>query len=199
MYIKLNENKKKFLISVIVNTFCVIYSNFSFYGFSVMQDIKMNSLFNAKFVVSNVVDIVPVPPKLKILNWEIILLPIIKQIFFISEIEVNSILLISKMKNATNGTLHTDRATTALKNIISQDDRFSIVTSDQLNKAYVALGLLWEDNLESCVTAISLGRYLGAKYLLYSIVKGDIKHPILELQLILVKTGEIIWLFKDVI
>lgn len=63
----------------------------------------------------------------------------------------------------------------------------------QLATAKQALGLSAEDSLGSRSKAVGLARYVGAQYVLYSNVEGDIKSPTLQMQLMLVQTGEIIW------
>jgi PBP1b-binding outer membrane lipoprotein LpoB len=40
---------------------------------------------------------------------------------------------------------------------------------------------------------VGLARIVGAQYVLYSNVQGDVKTPSLQMQLMLVQTGEIIW------
>ena len=44
---------------------------------------------------------------------------------------------------------------------------------------------------------MGLARHLGARYILYSDISGDVKAPDIEMQLMLVQTGEIICTAND--
>ena len=86
-----------------------------------------------------------------------------------------SVLLVDRIKNSTNGSLQTAKATAALQNALANNNTFT------------------EDSLTSRSKAVGLARYVGAQYVLYSNAQGDIKSPELQMQLMLVQTGEIIW------
>ncbi|MCE1704583.1 penicillin-binding protein activator LpoB, partial [Enterobacter hormaechei] len=63
----------------------------------------------------------------------------------------------------------------------------------QVHVARQALGLSAEDSLGLRSKSIGLARYLNADYVLYSVVANNQGQRDLEMQLMLVKTGEILW------
>lgn len=139
------------------------------------------------------------PPKIKAINWHASFSPIAKQILSINSINDGSLLLVNNIKNNTNGILQTITATSTLTYLVSgADSKFNVVSNNALNTARQTFGLSADDSLESRSKAIGLARYLNAQYLLYSIASGDVQQPDLDLQLILVRTGEIVWSGKSV-
>ncbi|UDG79638.1 penicillin-binding protein activator LpoB [Candidatus Steffania adelgidicola] len=134
------------------------------------------------------------PPKLKTINWKISLSPMVQKMLRVDGINDGSILLVNTMKNATNGSVQINKATAELTElIIKAGNKFRVINAIKLNAARQRLGLFIEDSLESRSKAVGLARYLNAQYMLYSTASGNIKTPTLDLQLMLVKTGEIVW------
>ena len=119
---------------------------------------------------------VPQPPKIQTLNWEASINP-----------------LVASVKNNTNGALPIAKATGALYSALSSGKAFTLVPREQLAAAKQTLGLSVDDSLGSRSKAIGLARYVSAQYVLYSDVSGDVKSPQLDMQLMLVQTGEIVW------
>ncbi|OSN01664.1 penicillin-binding protein activator LpoB [Lonsdalea populi] len=142
---------------------------------------------------------IPSPPKLQSLDWQASVSPLVDQMLKTEGIINGSLLLLDNVKNSTNGSLQTGKATTALYNALGSNPVFTLVSRQQLGVARQALGLSAEDSLGSRSKAIGLARYVGAQYVLYSDASGDVKSPELELQLMLVQTGEIVWSGSGVI
>ncbi|WP_255555794.1 penicillin-binding protein activator LpoB [Sodalis sp. CWE] len=143
-----------------------------------------------------------IPKKTKTIDWTTKLSPLVHQLLSVRGINKGSMLVINTMKNATNGSVQTRKATSTLVHLIKAvdtDNKFHIVKIDQLNAARRMLGLSVDDSLESRGKAIELARYLSAQYLLYSVIFGDIKNPKLNLQLMLVQSGEIVWYCNNVL
>ncbi len=136
---------------------------------------------------------VPQPPKLRTLDWDGSVQPLIAQMLRADGITQGSVLLVDRIKNSTNGSLQTSKATAALTNALANNGTFTLVSTQQLNVAKQTLGLSADDSLASPSKAIGLARYVGAQYVLYSNARGDVKSPDLRMQLMLVQTGEIIW------
>lgn len=137
---------------------------------------------------------VPMPPKIKTIDWQASLSPMVQQLLAVEGINDGSVLLVNTMKNATNGSMQTGKATASLTRLIADaGGKFQVVGAEQLNTARQTLGLSADDSLESRSKAVGLARYLNAQYVLYSAAGGDVKQPTLDLQLMLVQTGEIIW------
>ncbi|TKI07711.1 penicillin-binding protein activator LpoB [Martelella alba] len=136
---------------------------------------------------------VPTPPKLVTIDWQSSVAPLVQQMLATQGIAPGSVLLINTIKNNTNGSLQTAKATDALYNALASNATFKIVSQAQLTSARQALGLSAEDSLESRGKAMGLARYVNAQYVLYTTADGDAKLPELDMQLMLVQTGEIIW------
>ncbi|MFC3395285.1 penicillin-binding protein activator LpoB [Brenneria rubrifaciens] len=136
---------------------------------------------------------VPSPPKIQPLNWEASINPLVAQMLKANGVTQGSILLPDSVKNNTNGSLQTEKANNALYSALSSGNAFTLVPREQLAVAKQTLGLSVDDSLGSRSKAIGLARYVGAQYVLYSDVSGDVKSPQIDMQLMLVQTGEIVW------
>lgn len=139
------------------------------------------------------VETVPQPPKFQSINWDASVTPLVTQMLKADGVTPGSVLLVDGMKNSTNGSLQTAKATAALHSALENNTQFTLVTPQQLATAKQTLGLSAEDSLGSRSKAVGLARYVGAQYVLYSNAQGDVKSPALQMQLMLVQTGEIIW------
>ncbi|TCV98261.1 hypothetical protein EDC52_103353 [Biostraticola tofi] len=136
---------------------------------------------------------VPSPPKIKTIDWQASVTPLVKKMLNAEGVEPGSVLLINSVKNNTNGNLQTGKATASLYQALAQESKFSVIGEEKLANAKMTLGLSVDDSLESRSKAVGLARYLSAQYVLYSDASGDARQPSLEMQLMLVQTGEIIW------
>ncbi|HBZ16136.1 penicillin-binding protein activator LpoB [Pantoea sp. NPDC088449] len=136
---------------------------------------------------------VPQPPKLKTINWDASVQPLVGNMVQSSGVNPGSVLLVDRIKNSTNGSLQTDKATDAIQNALANNGKFTLITPEQLAQAKQTLGLSADDSLNSRSKAIGLARNVNAQYVLYSNAQGDVKAPTLQMQLMLVQTGEIIW------
>ncbi|ORM53530.1 penicillin-binding protein activator LpoB [Pantoea conspicua] len=136
---------------------------------------------------------IPQPPKLKTINWDASVQPLVAQMVSAASAEPGSVLLVDRIKNSTNGALQSEKATAAIQNALNNNGKFTLVSTEQLNQARQTLGLSPDDSLNSRSKAIGLARNVNAQYVLYSNAQGDVKAPTLQMQLMLVQTGEIIW------
>ncbi|UDG81595.1 Penicillin-binding protein activator LpoB [Candidatus Profftia lariciata] len=135
----------------------------------------------------------PMQPTTKILNWRACLAPLIKEIIFLKEIKINSIILVDHIHNQTNGNLDTSNATVVIKQILQNSNKITLISDDKIIFAKHALGLSSEDSLGSRRKSIELGHIVNAQYVLYGVAIGDTQSPQINMQLMLVRTGEIIW------
>ncbi|CDG20982.1 conserved exported protein of unknown function [Xenorhabdus poinarii G6] len=136
---------------------------------------------------------VPQPPKIKSIQWDSIVQPLVEQMVNANGLEAGKRLLVDSVKNNTNGLLQTLKATDAITDAISSKQVFQVVPKSQINAARRALGLSSEDSLGLRSKSVGLARYLNADYVLYSFVSNHHDQRNLEMQLMLVKTGEILW------
>lgn len=136
---------------------------------------------------------VPQPPKIQQLDWLSSVQPLVAQMLKADDVTPGSVLLLDSVKNNTNGALQIGKATSALQQALASNRVFTLVPEAQLVSAKQSLGLSAEDSLGSRTKAIGLARIVNAQYVLYSDVSGDVKSPTMEMQLMLVQTGEIVW------
>lgn len=136
---------------------------------------------------------VPQPPKIQQFDWLGSVQPLVNQMLKADGVTAGSVLLLDSVKNNTNGSLQTAKATSALHNALASNSAFSVVPEAQLANARRTLGLSSDDSLGSRSKAIGLARIVSAQYVLYSDISGDVKSPTLDMQLMLVQTGEIVW------
>ncbi|QWA12843.1 penicillin-binding protein activator LpoB [Sodalis ligni] len=136
---------------------------------------------------------VPAPPTIRTLDWQGSVAPLVQQMLTVKDIAPGSMLVVNTVKNNTNGTIQTAKATDAIYNALASNGKFTVVAQPQITAAKQTLGLSTDDSLESRSKAVGLARYVNAQYVLYTDAGGDAKAPDLEMQLMLVQTGEIIW------
>ena len=136
---------------------------------------------------------VPQPPKLKTINWSASVQPLVANMVQSAGVNPGSVLMVDRIKNSTNGALQSEKATDAIQNALANNGKFTLVTPQQLAQAKQALGLSADHSLNSRSKAIGRARNVNAQYVLYSNATGDVKSPTLQMQLMLVQTGEIIW------
>jgi uncharacterized protein (TIGR02722 family) len=109
------------------------------------------------------------------------------------------VLLVDSVNNRTNGSLNAGEATETLRNALANNGKFTLVSAQQLAVAKQQLGLSAQDSLGSRSKAIGIARNVGAQYVLYSNASGNVNTPALQMQLMLVQTGEIIWSGKGAV
>lgn len=137
------------------------------------------------------------PPAEKPINWMASVEPLVSKMVNSSAQATDSgILLLDQVKNNTSGQVATAEATKALKESLQSTQQFELVPESKLNEGRQALGLQGDDSLISRAKAVSLARYLGAKYIVYATANGNPGMPEIMLQLIQASTGEIIWTGK---
>lgn len=126
-------------------------------------------------------------------DWNGAVQPMVSKMLQGSGVGAGSILLVDNVNNRTNGSINTSEATEVVRNALSNNGTFTLVTAQQLSMAKQQLGLSPQDSLGSRSKAIGIARNVGAQYVLYSNATGSVNSPSLQMQLMLVQTGEIIW------
>ncbi|WP_216782226.1 penicillin-binding protein activator LpoB [Candidatus Profftia tarda] len=135
----------------------------------------------------------PTSDKIQSFQWKDCLAPLIHKILCLPEITRGDVLLVDNIQNQTNGNLQVYAATAELQKALKQSNTFNLVPITKITLAKQYLGLSAEDILGSRRKAIDLGHILNAQYVLYSTAAGEVHSPHIIMQLMLVKTGEIIW------
>jgi uncharacterized proteobacterial lipoprotein len=133
------------------------------------------------------------PAHVRHYDWNSAVQPLAGKMLQASGVNAGSILLVDSVNNRTNGSLNAGEATTALRNALAGNGKFTLVSAQQLAVAKQQLGLSPQDSLGSRSKAMGIARTVGAQYVLYSNATGNVNSPTLKMQLMLVQTGEIIW------
>ncbi|APC12218.1 MULTISPECIES: penicillin-binding protein activator LpoB [Providencia] len=141
-------------------------------------------------------DVVPTPPKQQTTDWAASITPLVGQMVAADGVESGKVLLVDSVKNNTNGSLPVQTITSTMASAVENTNRFKVVPQSVVSSARKTLGLSQEDSLVTRSKAIGLGRYVQADYVIYSVMSGSNKDKSLEMQLMEVQTGEIIWTGK---
>ncbi|PIJ51993.1 penicillin-binding protein activator LpoB [Erwinia sp. OLTSP20] len=136
---------------------------------------------------------VPQPPKLQSLNWDASVRPLVAKMLRTEGVTPGSVLLVAGVRNNTNGSIQSAKVTSAVSAALSDQKLFTLVSAPQLEAARQSLGLSAEDSLSTRSKAIGIARAASAQYVLYTSVNGDVKSPTVQMMLMLVQSGEIIW------
>ncbi|EKT56392.1 penicillin-binding protein activator LpoB [Providencia sneebia] len=143
------------------------------------------------------IDVVPTPPKQKTINWASAMTPLVNQMVSTNGVENGKVLLVDSAKNNTNGAFSIQNATSAIINAVDNSHYFNVVPQDVVSAARRTLGLSQDDSLVTRSKAIGLGRYVQADYVLYSVISGSNEQRDIEMQLMSVQSGEILWSGKN--
>lgn len=132
-------------------------------------------------------------------DWNGAMQPMVNKMLQAQGVTAGSVLLVDSVNNRTNGSLNAGEATETLRNALANNGKFTLVSAQQLSVAKQQLGLSPQDSLGSRSKAIGIARNVGAQYVLYSSATGNVNSPALQMQLMLVQTGEIIWSGKGAV
>lgn len=138
-------------------------------------------------------------PRERHYDWNGAMQPMMDKMLQAQGVTSGSVLLVDSVNNRTNGSLNASEATETLRNALANNGKFTLVSGQQLAVAKQQLGLSPQDSLGSRSKAIGIARNVGAQYVLYSSATGNVNAPALQMQLMLVQTGEIIWSGKGAV
>lgn len=138
-------------------------------------------------------------PRERHYDWNGAMQPMMDKMLQAQGVTSGSVLLVDSVNNRTNGSLNASEATETLRNALANNGKFTLVSAQQLAVAKQQLGLSPQDSLGSRSKAIGIARNVGAQYVLYSNVSGNVNSPSLQMQLMLVQTGEIVWSGKGAV
>ncbi|WP_157990880.1 hypothetical protein [Candidatus Erwinia haradaeae] len=128
-----------------------------------------------------------------VIEWSPIISNLVNKILKIDGIRADNILLIANAQNFTDVNLETTIVTMVIKESIKKNSFFTVVTPQQITLTKKILKISSEDNFFEMSKVMGLARYVRAQYLLSSSIEKERGSIYLNMQLILVKTGEIIW------
>ena len=131
-------------------------------------------------------------PRVRHYDWNSAMQPMVGKMLQADGVTAGNVLLVDSVNNRTNGSLNAGEATETLRNALANNGKFTLVSAQQL-------GLSPQDSLGTRSKAIGIARNVGAQYVLYSSAAGNVNAPSLQMQLMLVQTGEIIWSGKGAV
>ncbi|BDH46269.1 penicillin-binding protein activator LpoB [Salmonella enterica subsp. enterica serovar Choleraesuis] len=131
-------------------------------------------------------------PKVRHYSWSSAMDPLVSKMVKADGVNNGGVLLVENITNRTNGSIQTSQATEALRNALA-GSKFTLVGGQQLAQAKRKLGLSPNDSLGTRSKALGIARTVGAEYVLYSTAAGSAAAPTVKMQLLTVKTGEIVW------
>jgi PBP1b-binding outer membrane lipoprotein LpoB len=79
-------------------------------------------------------------PRVRHYDWNGAVQPMVGQMLQASGVNAGSILLVDSVNNRTNGTLNAGEATTALRNALAGNGKFTLVSAQQLGGRQTAAG-----------------------------------------------------------
>ncbi|WP_238085559.1 penicillin-binding protein activator LpoB [Pseudescherichia vulneris] len=138
-------------------------------------------------------------PRERHFDWSGAVSPMVSKMLQASGASGGSVLLVDSVNNRTNGSLNTAEATEVLRGALTNNGKFTLVSAQQLSVAKQQLGLSPQDSLGTRSKAIGIARNVGAQYVLYTSASGNVNSPALQMQLMLVQTGEIVWSGKGAV
>ncbi|MDT3411744.1 penicillin-binding protein activator LpoB [Kosakonia cowanii] len=138
-------------------------------------------------------------PRERHYDWNGTVQPMVGKMLQASGANAGSVLLVDSVNNRTNGSINTGEATEVVHNALANNGKFTLITAQQLAVAKQQLGLSPQDSLGTRSKAMGIARNVGAQYVLYSNATGNANAPSLQMQLMLVQTGEIIWSGKGAV
>lgn len=138
-------------------------------------------------------------PRIRHYDWNSAMQPMVGKMLQADGVTSGSVLLVDSVNNRTNGSLNAGEATETLRSALANNGKFTLVSVQQLSMAKQQLGLSPQDSLGTRSKAIGIARNVGAQYVLYSSATGNVNAPTLQMQLMLVQTGEIIWSGKGAV
>lgn len=138
-------------------------------------------------------------PRERHYDWNGAVQPMVGKMLQASGANAGSVLLVDNVNNRTNGSINTNEATEVVRNALANNGKFTLITAQQLAVAKQQLGLSPQDSLGTRSKAMGIARNVGAQYVLYSNATGNANAPSLQMQLMLVQTGEIIWSGKGAV
>lgn len=145
--------------------------------------------------------IVEQPPKIVTLDWQSVLQPLIDELLETMNVSANNTLLISDINNRSDQYISSVNINNVMANAFKQQTIFKVVDSKLVNQAKQLLGIGSDDSLVSRGKMLALARQLQTDYVLFTTINRVPEPPEqtanVAMELLLTKTGEIVWQFSS--
>lgn len=151
-------------------------------------------------IQNNPVSVVEQPPKILATDWQVVISPLIAELIQTAEVSDSNSLLISDIRNRSNEYVSGAQINSIIFNAFNQQNIFAIIDKKVVNQAKQNLGIPYDDSLVSRSKMIGLARQVKADYVLFTTINSVPKLPEtpanVSMELLLTKTGEIVWQFS---
>lgn len=137
--------------------------------------------------------VVELPPKQFTIKWDYAVNTLLHSLVSGVTLDSGNVLLIDSIKNNTHSYVQTQYLADLIDSSMRRMSTFTLMSKEELNRGKRALGLPADDKLVTRSKVLGLGRYLKADYVLSTSLNGNPKQPSVNMQLMTVNTGEIVW------
>lgn len=152
-------------------------------------------------IQNNPVSVVEQPPKILATDWQVVISPLIAELIQTAEVSDSNSLLVSDIRNRSNEYVSGAQINSIIFNAFNQQNIFAIIDKKVVNQAKQNLGIPYDDSLVSRSKMIALARQVKADYVLFTTINKVPKLPEtsanVSMELLLTKTGEIVWQFSS--
>ncbi len=136
-------------------------------------------------------------PKQQQVDWTASLEQVVQKMVAASGSSEVNYVLIDDITNRSKNHVDTNALTQQYKSLLDSTYRFSTVDEATLSDAKRALGIEQGDSLSSRAKSVGLSRYLKIPYVLYTSIIEKGGQSELNVQMLQVNSGEVIWSAKS--
>ncbi|RKS87709.1 hypothetical protein DES39_0950 [Orbus hercynius] len=141
------------------------------------------------------------PPKISTIDWKAVITPLIDELLETMVVSDNNTMLISDINNNSNQYVSSTTLNNIIVNTFRQQSIFNVIDPNTIIETKLHLGITNDDGLVSRSKMIGLARQVKADYVLFTTIKTVPELPNeqanVEMELLLTKTGEIVWQFSS--
>ena len=105
-------------------------------------------------------------------------------------------LQVSRFCNHAGGAINRDKGHAVMLSTLGNHTQFFILTAEKMQAARHSLGLSGNDTLQTRRKALAVSRQLHADYMLYSTIRGRVSQPIMNVSIIGVSDGLMVFSSK---
>jgi len=134
------------------------------------------------------------PPQITYtIDWQSAVQPLVTSLRSKVTTGENRLLLIDNIKNNTKSYVASQPLYDLVTRQLANSGQFTLLSRQQIVQGRRALGLPSDDTLTTKSKVLGLARHLAANYILLTTLSGDNQQPQVNMQLLLVNSGEIVW------
>lgn len=190
---------KKVVCLYLMNIFFVIFllscSKFvnKYTSFFCFLNLKENCKFHEK--TKSYKDLID--KKSRIIEWKLIIYPMLENLFKFSNIRMNSTILIDSVENNSSFLFLSNNIIDIIIKKISDFGVFNVIPKIVIEKSKKFLGFAYKDSLVTKSKVIGLARHIKSDYVLYLCISDINVEKEIIIQLIDTNSGEMVWVGKN--